>query len=157
MIGFAPAARLLHASADHCLCQNSCGCGAVTCNVIGLCCNFFYQLCTHILESIFQLDLFCDGHTIVGDQRSTKGFIQSYVTSLGSKGYSERYLPAYSTPASSAARASAPYLISFAIINQPPNSSLNLRFDYCQNVMTALQRYILRRPVSHQYLRTWSK
>ena len=34
----------------------------------------------------------------------------------------------------SAARASAPYLISFAIINQPPNSSLNLRFDYCQNV-----------------------
>ena len=63
--------------------------GAVTCNVIGLCCNFFYQLCTHVLECIFQLDLFCDGHTIVGDQRSTVGFIQCYVTSLGSKGYSD--------------------------------------------------------------------
>ena len=89
MIGFAPAARLLHACADHCLCQNSCGCGAVTCNVIGLCCNFFYQLCTHVLECIFQLDLFCDGHTIVGDQRSTVGFIQYYVSSLRSKGYSD--------------------------------------------------------------------
>ena len=40
---------------------------AVTCNVIGLCCNFFYQLCTHVLECIFQLDFLCNGNTIIGN------------------------------------------------------------------------------------------
>ena len=33
------------------------------------------KLCAHILECILQLDLFCDGHTIVGDERSTVGFV----------------------------------------------------------------------------------
>src|SRR5699024_8324288 len=76
---------VLHSLMHHCLCQyGSCG-STVSCHVIGLGSNFLDELCAHVLKCIFQLDLFCDGHAVVGDQRRSKRFIQNYVASFGSK------------------------------------------------------------------------
>ena len=74
--------QVLHAFVYHSLCQYGCGSGTVTCCIVGLGSDFLYQLCTHVFKSIFQLDLFCDGHTVVCDQRSTIALIQYYVSSL---------------------------------------------------------------------------
>ena len=59
----------------------------ITGNIICLCCNFFYKLSAHVLKCILKLDLFCDCYTIIGNEWSTKRFIQNYVTSLRSDCY----------------------------------------------------------------------
>ena len=79
--------QVFHTLADHCLCQNGCGCGTVTGYIVGLGSYFFYQLSAHVLESVLKLNLFCDGNTIIGDEGSTVLFIQNYVSSFGSKRY----------------------------------------------------------------------
>ena len=48
--------------------------------------DFFYQLCAHVFKWVFQFDLFCDGNTIVGDQRCAEFFVQNDVASLWTQG-----------------------------------------------------------------------
>ena len=79
--------QIFHTCLDHCLSQNGSSCGTITCYIIGLGSNFFYQLCTHVLECIFQLDLLCNGNTVVCNERSTILFIQNNVSSFRSKCY----------------------------------------------------------------------
>ena len=52
--------------------------------IVGLGCYFLHQLCAHVLKRVCQLDLLRNGHTIVGNERSTEGFIQNYVSAFRS-------------------------------------------------------------------------
>ena len=79
--------QVLHSFVDHCLSKNSSGRSTVTGYIVGLGSYFFYQLCAHVLERIFQLNLFCNGNTIVSDQRSTELFVKDYVSSFRSDRY----------------------------------------------------------------------
>jgi len=67
------------------LCQNGRGGGAVTGNVGSLGSNFLDQLCTHVFKLVFQFDFFCNGYAVLGDQRSSKRFVDNYITALGAK------------------------------------------------------------------------
>ena len=67
------------------LCKYGCGCGSVAGHVVGLRSHFTDELCSHVLKSVFQFDLFCDGHAVVCDQRSAERLIQYYVPSLRSQ------------------------------------------------------------------------
>ena len=66
-----------------CLCQHSSGSGTVACNVVGLGCNFLNQLCAHVLKRIVQLDVLCNGDTVIGDQRSAELLCQNNIAALG--------------------------------------------------------------------------
>ena len=87
--GICACRKILHARIDHRLSQNGCGGSTVTCHVIGLGSHFLHQLGAHIFECVLQLDLLCDGNAVVGDQGSAERLIQYYVSSFGSKGYSD--------------------------------------------------------------------
>ena len=77
---------VLHAFAYQSLCKQSSGCSAVACCIVCFGSNFFYQLCAHVFKWVFQLDLFCDGNTVIGDQRCTEFFVQNDVASLWTQG-----------------------------------------------------------------------
>ena len=79
--------QVLHTFLNHCLCKNSCSCCTITCYIICLCSYFFYQLCSHVFESIWKIDFFCDRYTIICDQWSSILLIQYYVSSFRSKCY----------------------------------------------------------------------
>ncbi len=79
--------QVFHSLVYHSLCQNRCGCGTVTCYIVGLCSNFFDELCAHVFKAVCQLDLFCNRNTIVCDERSAVLFVQNNVSSFRSKGY----------------------------------------------------------------------
>ena len=83
--GVCACCQVLHAFVDHGLCQNRCGCSAVTCDVIGLGCDFLDQLCAHVLECILEFDFLGNGHTIIGDCGSAIGLVQNNVSALGAK------------------------------------------------------------------------
>ena len=77
---------ILHTLGNHCLCQNGCRGGTVACGIIGLGCDLTHQLCAHVLEFVLQLDLFCDGHAVVGDDRGTEFLAQHHIAALGAEG-----------------------------------------------------------------------
>ncbi len=80
--------QVLHTGVYHRLCQyGSCG-GSVSCHVVGLGGYLFYKLCAHVLKSVSQLDLLCNGHTVIGDQGSPEGLIQHHISSFGSQCHS---------------------------------------------------------------------
>ena len=70
------------------LCEHGCGGGSVTGDVVGLGCDLFDELGAHVLVGIFELDLACDRHAIVGDGRCAELLIEDDVTTL----WAERYL-----------------------------------------------------------------
>ena len=81
--------QVLHTFIDHCLSKDSsCG-GTVTGHVIGLCGNFLYKLCAHVLELVLKLDLLCNGNTVVGDKGCAIGLVKDHVPSLGSQSNSD--------------------------------------------------------------------
>ena len=59
---------------------------AVTGSVGGLGSDFLYHLSTHVLIGIWELDLFGDGHAVLGDGRRSEFFVDDDVAALGSKG-----------------------------------------------------------------------
>ena len=67
------------------LCENGRGRCAVTGNVAGLAGDFADHLCAHVLERVLELDLFSDGHTVFGDRRRTKLFVDNNVAALWSE------------------------------------------------------------------------
>ena len=77
--------NVLHALGNKRLCQNRCGGGTVAGSIVRFGGNFAYELSAHVLELVFQLDLFGDGNAVIGDDRSAKLFAQNYVASLGAK------------------------------------------------------------------------
>ena len=64
------------------LCQYCC----CRCSVTGIIAcfrsNFFYQLSTHVLKWVFQFYFFGNCHTIFCNMRSTKLFLNNYITTL---------------------------------------------------------------------------
>ena len=74
--------NILHTLADECLRKQGCGGSAVACDVIGLGCDLFDKLCAHIFECIFQLDFFCDGYTVVGNQRCAVFFVENHISAF---------------------------------------------------------------------------
>ena len=77
--------QVLHTFVDHCLSENCCCRGAITCDIICFLCYLFDELCAHVLESIFEIDLFGDRDTIVRDGRCAVALVEYYVAALGSK------------------------------------------------------------------------
>ncbi len=67
--------------------QHSGGGGAVTGHVGGLAGNFLHQLCAHVLELVLQLDLFGNGHAVLGDQGGAEGLLDDHVAAFGAQGY----------------------------------------------------------------------
>src|SRR5690606_7182078 len=76
----------LQAFVDDGLGQNGSGGGAVTGSVVGLGRNVLDQLGAHVLELVFQLDLFGHGHAVLGDQRSAEAAVQDHVAAFRAEG-----------------------------------------------------------------------
>lgn len=72
---------------DDGLSQNSCGCCAVTSDVVGFGSNFTHHLCAHVFELVFQFDFLGNGNTVFGDTRSAEGFVENNVTAFRAEGY----------------------------------------------------------------------
>ncbi len=66
--------------------QDRCGCGSVSRCVVRLCCSFFYQLSTEVLECIWEFDFFRNSHTVFGNCGSAPGFCDRDVTTQWSHG-----------------------------------------------------------------------
>ena len=77
---------VFHTFANQSLSQQGCGGGAVTGSIVGFYSNFFYQLSAHVFKWVFQLDFFCDGHAVVGDERCAEFFIQNHVAAFWTEG-----------------------------------------------------------------------
>src|SRR6056297_167926 len=79
-----------HALFDDALHQNGRSGCAVAGFVIGAAGHFFDHLRAHVLELVFQFDFLGNRHTVFGDARRAKGFVQNHVTAFGAKGYLDR-------------------------------------------------------------------
>src|SRR5229473_3515226 len=75
----------LHALAENRLSQYGGGGGAVTRNVRSLGSDFAHHLRTHVLHRIFQVDLFCNCHAVLGNRRRSKLLVDHDVATLGSQ------------------------------------------------------------------------
>ena len=64
------------------LCQNGGRGGTVTGGVGSLGSDFFHHLGTHVLELVFQFDLFGNRYTIFGHSRCAKRLVQHYVAAF---------------------------------------------------------------------------
>ena len=74
--------NVLHAFTDEGLCEQRCGGGTVTGDVVGLGGDFLDELCAHVLEGVLELDFLGDGDTVVGDQRSAVFAVKNDVSAL---------------------------------------------------------------------------
>ena len=70
---------------DDCLCKDRSSSGAVARHVVGLGGHFADNLCAHVFKRVFNLNFFCDSHTVVGDEGSTVRFVENDVSSLGTE------------------------------------------------------------------------
>src|SRR4029077_20161340 len=70
--------------------EHGSGRGAVTGEVRGLRRDFAHHLRAHILELVFELDLFRDRHTVLGDARGAERFIEHDIAALGAKRHPHR-------------------------------------------------------------------
>ena len=78
--------EVLQTLADHRLRQHGGGGGAVARDVVGLGAHFADELRAHVLKRVLELDLFCDRHAVVRDQRSAELLAQHHVAALGAEG-----------------------------------------------------------------------
>ena len=58
---------------------------SITGYISGFGSNFLHHLCAHVLDRIFQFDLFCNGHPVFSDGRCTEFFIDNDVTAFRSE------------------------------------------------------------------------
>ena len=70
---------------DHGPCQDRRGRRAVACYVIGLLGDLFDQLGTNLFKRVFELDLFRDRDTVVGDRGGSPLLFQHHVAALGAQ------------------------------------------------------------------------
>ncbi len=76
----------LHAFAHDGLCQHGCGGGAVAGVVAGLRSDFLDHLRAHVHELVFQFDLFCDRHAVLGDGWGAERTVQHDVAAFRAQG-----------------------------------------------------------------------
>ena len=74
-----------HAFMDHGLSQEGCGCCAVACYVVCLCCDFLDELSAHVFKWILQFDFAGNGYTVVDDVRSAELLVQNDVAAFRSQ------------------------------------------------------------------------
>ena len=84
-IGLAPAATDLAPSLMICMGQNSCGRRAVAGYFRRLGGHLLEHLRAHVLELVFEFDLLCDRHAILGNARRAIRFIDDNVATLGAE------------------------------------------------------------------------
>ena len=84
--GVGAGGHVLHALGDQRLGQHRGGGGAVAGCVVGLGGDFAHELGAHVLERVLELDLFGDGHAVIGDERAAELFAQHDVAALGAEG-----------------------------------------------------------------------
>ena len=70
--------------------QDGGGGGAVAGHIRGLGGHFLNHLGPHVLELIFQFNLFGHGNPVLGDRRGAEGFFQDHVAAFGTQGYLHR-------------------------------------------------------------------
>ncbi len=70
--------------------QNSRGGGAVTGHVGGLGSDLAHHLRAHVFERILQLDFFCYGHAVFGNQRRTELLLDHHIAALRTEGDLDR-------------------------------------------------------------------
>src|SRR5258706_7966975 len=75
----------LHAFAEDGLGQYGRRRGAVARDVGSLRCDFTHHLCAHVLERILQLDFFCHGHAVLGDDGRAELLFDHRVPALGTE------------------------------------------------------------------------
>ena len=78
--------QVAQALADHGLGEQGGGGGAVAGDVVGLDGDFLHQLSAHVLKGILKLDLFGDGHAVVGDEGRAVLLLEHDVAALGAEG-----------------------------------------------------------------------
>ena len=78
---------VLQTFADNGLRQNGGGRGAVTGDVVGLGGDFANELRAHVLELVFDLDLFGDGHAVVDEGRGAELLFENDVAAARAKRY----------------------------------------------------------------------
>ena len=74
--------HVLQTHAYDSLSQNRCRCCSITCLIACLGSNFLHELCTYVLGSVFQHDLFSNCHTVFCDMRRTVLSVNNYITTL---------------------------------------------------------------------------
>ncbi len=84
--GVGAGGQVLQALVDDGLGQDGGGGGAVAGDVVGLGRGFLEQLRAHILEGIFEGDLFGDGDAVMGDGRRAEFLVERDVAALGAEG-----------------------------------------------------------------------
>ncbi len=67
---------------NHCLGEDRCRGRTVTGDIVGLVRNFLGKLCTHVLEWVVKLDLFCDCHTVIRDRGRSPLLLEDDVAAL---------------------------------------------------------------------------
>ncbi len=77
--------HVFHAFAHDGLCQHGGGGGAVTGVVAGLGSDFLDHLRAHVLQLVFQLDLFGHRDTVLGDGGSAEGALEHHVATFGAE------------------------------------------------------------------------
>src|SRR5581483_678916 len=65
--------------------EHGCGGGAVTRDIRGFRGNLFYHLGAHILELIFEFNLFGNGYPVLGHGGRTETFFKHHVAAFGSQ------------------------------------------------------------------------
>jgi len=73
------------------LCEHRCGGGAVACYVVGLGGDLFDELRAHVLEWVFELDLTCDRHAVIGDCGGAELLVDDHVATLGTQCHLDRF------------------------------------------------------------------
>src|SRR5690606_4410477 len=70
--------------------EDGCRGGTIAGDIAGLRSDLADHLCTHVLERVFELDLFSDGHAILGDGRRAEFFVDDDVAAFGAEGHLDR-------------------------------------------------------------------
>ncbi len=69
------------------LSQNSRSSSTVACCIVSARCNFFNHLRAHVLELVFQFDLFSHCNTVFGDAWCAERFVDNHVTTFRAEGH----------------------------------------------------------------------
>jgi hypothetical protein len=76
---------VLQALGDDGLGKDDAGGGAVTGHVVRLGRDLLEQLGPHVLVGVLELDIACDGDTVVGDRRCAEFLVEQGVSTLGAE------------------------------------------------------------------------
>ena len=84
--GVSAGGNILHALPYQRLRQQGSGGGAVARGIVSLGGNLLYQLGAHVLESVLQLNILGNGHTVIGDEGCAVFLVQYHIAALGAQG-----------------------------------------------------------------------